>query len=488
MNKVTFDRVLKELRDPVPQTQIDRATARVLQSLETGEPPRLVFAQTDAVEGPPSWRWSALAATVAGFIAVAVLQFFLLQPVDNDGVARTANGRTYRQTERIRARDQAMNLLLVDGSRVEMSPGTALSISWASEGIRIFLSEGEVTVKAAKQRDRHFYVQTKDCEVSVVGTVFSVKAGPQGSHVSVVEGEVEVRQREQKQTLLPGQQVSAGIAGVSTLVEAKIEERRETSERPTRPQESAPPNEPGTLTGRVIRPGTTEGIPGVTVTACADPEGPDLQTEAGQATFARLFNPFEEGRTTLAIRQCEAPPRSTTDEAGRFIIKGLSPGRYAVRAQKSGYIASFGWVPDVGFDILDRTREKWSFEGGPLISVHRFTVSKDSPIPAVSLGLVRTGKISGSVRNTDFRRAVPYTLVQLGVRTDNGGFMSLASVNTNSSGEYRFRVPPGDYVLFAGALSKELPIPIPAGALRISMKEGEELTAQPLPYRDPARR
>jgi uncharacterized protein (TIGR03435 family) len=63
-------------------------------------------------------------------------------------------------------------------------------------------------VTAAKQRQGHLYVKTKDVTVSVVGTVFLVSAEEAGSRVAVVEGEVKVQQGEKTSSLRPGEQMA----------------------------------------------------------------------------------------------------------------------------------------------------------------------------------------------------------------------------------------------------------------------------------------
>src|SRR4029453_3399513 len=64
---------------------------------------------------------------------------------------------------------------LPDGSRIEKAPGTTLRVNHGVDGIRIELTHGAVIVTAAPQREGHLIVQTKDCEVSVVGTIFAVR-------------------------------------------------------------------------------------------------------------------------------------------------------------------------------------------------------------------------------------------------------------------------------------------------------------------------
>jgi hypothetical protein len=113
-------------------------------------------------------------------------------------------------------------LALRDGSRVEMSGGVELSINRAADGIQVDLDKGNIIVTAAKQHQGHLYVKTRDCVVSVVGTVFSVKAEATGSRVAVIEGEVHVQHGDVSQTLLPGQQVATNAEMKTLPIQSEI--------------------------------------------------------------------------------------------------------------------------------------------------------------------------------------------------------------------------------------------------------------------------
>jgi uncharacterized protein (TIGR03435 family) len=131
--------------------------------------------------------------------------------IDNASGARLVAGAPIGPGELLRTNQEAgAEVLLADGSRVEIRSRSALALERAGDGITIALQQGGIIVNAAKQRDGHLYVRTRDVTVSVVGTVFLVNAEPDGSRVGVIEGEVHVREQTRETRLRPGEQVSTG--------------------------------------------------------------------------------------------------------------------------------------------------------------------------------------------------------------------------------------------------------------------------------------
>src|SRR6185436_10806249 len=109
--------------------------------------------------------------------------------------------------EILRTGNAGAGIKLADGSHVELGAQSEFSLERADDGVRIHLSRGGVIINAAKQRNGHLYVQTKDVTVSVVGTVFLVNAEERGSRVAVIEGEVRVQQGTTEKRLLSGEQL-----------------------------------------------------------------------------------------------------------------------------------------------------------------------------------------------------------------------------------------------------------------------------------------
>lgn len=121
------------------------------------------------------------------------------------------------------SKDAGAVVQLPDGSLIEMRERSEFSVTNSSQGTTIHLDRGNVIVQAAKQQaSRHLYVQTNDCLVSVVGTIFSVNSATKGSRVSVVQGEVHVEHGSKQDVLLPGDQVATNSSIESVPVKDEV--------------------------------------------------------------------------------------------------------------------------------------------------------------------------------------------------------------------------------------------------------------------------
>lgn len=172
-------------------------------------------------------RWAIAAAVVIG-IGVSLLSYDrLLRGSDAfNMVVHAMDGQAYlvsdNSTEMLKVgekvkpgdkvrtgKDAEAVVQLPDGSLIEMRERSEFSVTDGAQGMTIHLDRGNIIVQAAKQTDkRHLYVQTQDCLVSVVGTIFSVNNGTKGSRVSVVEGRVDVQHGGKQDVLQPGDQVT----------------------------------------------------------------------------------------------------------------------------------------------------------------------------------------------------------------------------------------------------------------------------------------
>ncbi len=201
-----LDRFFAQVLKPSSE-QMDRSRRNIMQHLQAG--PR----DCDAIPSfqKQRWRFRSVAAFAAGVIAVAGATAILRhdQRLSETTVAAASDGSRYRFGETVQTKGKAgVFLQLADNSRVEMRKDSELSLESAGDGVRIRLKTGGVIVSAAKQREGHLYVQTKDVVVSVVGTVFLVDADWEGSRVAVIQGEVRVQQGGVEKKLHPGEQVA----------------------------------------------------------------------------------------------------------------------------------------------------------------------------------------------------------------------------------------------------------------------------------------
>jgi uncharacterized protein (TIGR03435 family) len=225
-------------------SQMDAGLSRILAHLRS---------EPDAVVAPPieldagtgvRTRWLSMAAALLVMVAVGTT---IVWRSADDALFRVVEGEVY-QGRTIRSNGGAGSVLaLTDGSRVEMRSQSELTFERADDGVRIRLGKGGIIVSAAKQRDGHLYVQTKDVTVSVVGTVFLVNAEEQGSRVVVIEGEVRVQQGSTEKTLRPGEQVASNPTMPALLLSDEVAWSRQAGAHVARLQQTVPqlPFRPG---------------------------------------------------------------------------------------------------------------------------------------------------------------------------------------------------------------------------------------------------
>jgi uncharacterized protein (TIGR03435 family) len=129
-------------------------------------------------------------------------------------------------------------IALEDGTRVEMRAHSRIAVENAADGKRIRLDGGSIIVNAAKQRNGHLYVRTKDVTVSVVGTVFLVRAEGEGSKVAVLEGKVRLQHAETEETLVQGEQVATLASMEQRPISSEITWSREAAVHAAQLQQS----------------------------------------------------------------------------------------------------------------------------------------------------------------------------------------------------------------------------------------------------------
>ena len=511
------DQFLGNMGEPVSEEQSERATSDVLERLRAGDVGGFrAMAVSVPVRPAPSRVWVAIAAGVAAMIAGGLLQMTLVRFADADIVAKPSRGdlqiagrSDVFSSSRIAAGDIVKTgmsggvLSLLDGSQIEMGPRTELSVMRVTDGLRVRLASGTVLVSAAKQQNGHLYVETKDCLVSVVGTVFAVNAEETGSRVSVLEGEVHVQRGDLSQTLLAGQEVSTSpqLGPLSTeagngLVAPERLAVLQPQPPPAAPQN--PPASPGVTVRGVVKQGTGAGIPDVTVTLC--PAGATRVTLAPATSDRPEVNDWVGGRiiknktfffALWDTARCNNAS-VTTDSSGRFQFSNLAAGEYTVVVEREGY---FGPVANAAAGVsgqggIFRYFNAWTTKsearpGRPPGDSKTVTVDSQQAPQEISLTLTKAGVITGRVRDAEGRLVVNAQVRVIPATTQGAEAIPVATATTNDLGEYRaYWILPGEYRVVAtpapGRPLSETWFPrgaTSAEGVAVTVREGEEVAS-----------
>lgn len=108
---------------------------------------------------------------------------------------------------------------LVDGSVVDLAPGSDLVVRYTGAERLITLDHGDAKFTVAKNPNRPFIVQAAQTRVRAVGTVFDVDRGERGVSVTVVEGRVAVSQQA------PGRLHREGVVALAPVLSLQANEQ-----------------------------------------------------------------------------------------------------------------------------------------------------------------------------------------------------------------------------------------------------------------------
>ena len=100
-------------------------------------------------------------------------------------------------------RGERRQVVLSDGSVLQVDPETRLRVKFADEVRRVFLEHGRALFHVAKNAHRPFLVQTDGTTVRAVGTAFGVEEQMEGVIVTVAEGKVSVTSPSFKSPFYP---------------------------------------------------------------------------------------------------------------------------------------------------------------------------------------------------------------------------------------------------------------------------------------------
>ena len=177
-----------------------------------------------------NWSPRAFAWALAPTLALLAIFFFVYRafwqvPPGVRAEVRSIDGSAYRISDagdrQLAAGDKLLEgdrvrtgsgghavLQLADGSTVEVNERSLLGLGARGKNTTIALDNGAVIVQATHRTAGHLYVETPDCRVAVVGTVFSVNSGIKGSRVAVLEGSLHVTHAGTDTLMHAGEQVT----------------------------------------------------------------------------------------------------------------------------------------------------------------------------------------------------------------------------------------------------------------------------------------
>lgn len=135
-------------------------------------------------------RWLRRAWPIAAGIASLALATALLLPAVRGQVMQTDRG-------------ERREVVLADGSLVQIDPESRLRVRFEEHARRVVLDSGRALFHVAKNLDRPFLVEADATTVRAVGTAFGVERRAQGVIVTVSEGKVAIESRGAVATRAP---------------------------------------------------------------------------------------------------------------------------------------------------------------------------------------------------------------------------------------------------------------------------------------------
>jgi transmembrane sensor len=177
----------------------------------------------DPTKGDNRRRTFRLFACAATLAAVAVVTAVLLPQFRGQWIATD--------------RGERREVVLDDGSVVQIDPQTRLNVRFTASQRRVVLKEGRAAFRVAKNAQRPFRVEAGDTTVRAIGTAFGVDRRTQGHVVvTVSEGRVAVtsdalpnqklRSAKDQVYLTANEQITVAMAGTPQLVRA-VDSNRE---------------------------------------------------------------------------------------------------------------------------------------------------------------------------------------------------------------------------------------------------------------------
>jgi transmembrane sensor len=136
-------------------------------------------------------------------------------------------------------RGERREVVLDDGSIVQVDPQTRLAVKFAKSERRILLMQGRAVFRVARQPQRPFLVEADDTTVRALGTAFGVERRERNVViVTVAEGKVAVSSADASTTITPAHSAPVAAAPVYLIANQQVRVRRAQSATPVRAVDS----------------------------------------------------------------------------------------------------------------------------------------------------------------------------------------------------------------------------------------------------------
>lgn len=145
-------------------------------------------------------------------VAMSVLMAVVLMPSQISPLAPVNQGYSTAKAEQ-------KDVLLEDGSSLELSSDTAIYVSFSADKRLLHLKNGASYFAVASDKQRPFEVTLGGATVTAVGTEFNIDRSLHGSDITVYEGAVEVRADVNTPPILlrAGEAIYVGKSGLSKI-------------------------------------------------------------------------------------------------------------------------------------------------------------------------------------------------------------------------------------------------------------------------------
>jgi transmembrane sensor len=190
--------------------------ARIATQDSGGEEQVVLALHTSDVPAPAGSRWLRRAWPIAAAVAGLALATVLLLPALRGQVMATERG-------------ERREVVLADGSIVQIDPESRLRVRFAEHTRRVALDSGRALFRVATNPDRPFLVEADSTTVRAVGTAFAVERKEQDVIVTVSEGKVAIESRDRDLApafLTANEQVAVSSGGAAAGPIRKVDSAR----------------------------------------------------------------------------------------------------------------------------------------------------------------------------------------------------------------------------------------------------------------------